>query len=207
MFKQTSNKFKVLFLLQFTRELIKHSKGDIVELEIVLNKENRQKKEEFKQIIKEKEKPLIERQKKILPRFITKPIKRIPLPILRIPEPKLPLRLQYLKPIPSNKQIFLEKLDSLVKDPMVQIIQCNGPDKNIIVRGGIGTRKTNIILDKDDINQIIEKFSETSKIPIQQGVFTIVVGRLVLSAIVSDLVSSKFIIKKIMYNPNPIFRK
>lgn len=206
MLKQTSNKFKVLFLLQFTRELIKHSKGDIVELEIVLNKENRQKKEEFKQIIKQKERPLIEKQEKIIPRFITKPIKRLSLPILRIPEPRLPSRLQYLKPIPGNKQIFLEKLDSLVKDPMVQIIQCNGSDKNIVVRGGIGTRKTNIILNEEDINQIIKKFSEISKIPVQEGVFTIVVGRLVLSAIVSDIVGSKFTIKKMMYNPNPVFR-
>jgi len=65
----------------------------------------------------------------------------------------------------------------------------------------MGTKRTNIILNKEEIDQIIKKFSETAKIPLYEGIFRVVVGKLILSAIISDVIGSKFIIKKMMYSP------
>ena len=45
----------------------------------------------------------------------------------------------------------------------------------------------------------IAKFSEEGKIPIKHGIHRIVVGKLIFSAIVSEIVSTKFIIRKIHY--------
>lgn len=210
MLKQTSKEFRAFFLLQFTKELIRKSRGEIFELENILKKEDNEKKERIKQqAIKVEEKPLIKEQTSDLimplprPLVSPRPIRKIALKTLRIPQPKIPLRLQYLKPTPSDKQIDLGKLNPPLKDPMVRIIECHGPNKNIIVQGTMGIKLTNITLNKEEIYQVIEKFSETSKIPVQEGVFRVAVGRLILSAIVSKLVGSKFIIRKMVYIPVP----
>jgi len=72
----------------------------------------------------------------------------------------------------------------------------------------MGIKKTNIRLSKGEIDQTIEKFSQAKKIPIHEGILKIAAGRLVLSAIISDVIDSKFIIKKMSYSaPTPIFSK
>ena len=105
------------------------------------------------------------------------------------------------KPIPTNKEIDLGTLNTLVKDFAVKIIECDGPETNILVRGNMGTKTTKIILTKEEINNLIQKFSKTAKIPAYGGIFRVVVGRLILLAIISEVVGSKFIIKKFAYNP------
>ena len=133
-------------------------------------------------------------------RHITKQGIRYP---LFIPEPKLPSHLEYLQPIPTaGVEIDLFKLNPLIQDAAVRIIEVN-PDERVIVSGIMGTMPVNIILNKEDIDRVINKFSEASKIPISEGIYKIVVGNLVLSAIVSETISSKFIIKKMLINPNP----
>ncbi len=210
---KTSKEFRKLFLLQFTKELIKHSgEGEVSELKNILKEESEEKKQEIKkekkeihQIITGKKEPfLILKEKFPSKNNLLKPLSRpsITRPrVLRIPEPKLPPRFQYLTPTPTKTEIDLEKLNPLVKDPAVKAIECNGPDENIIVKGTMGTKRTNIILNKEEIDQIIKKFSETAKIPLYEGIFRVVVGKLILSAIISDVIGSKFIIKKMMYSP------
>ena len=121
---------------------------------------------------------------------------------LTIPETRLPPHLQYLKPIPRKMEIDLEKLNPLIKDPAVKVIECNGPDEHIFVRGTMGTKPTNIVLSNEEINSIIKTFSQISKIPIHVGIYRVVVGRLILSAIISEVIGSKFMIKKMLYSPN-----
>lgn len=127
---------------------------------------------------------------------------------LRIPEYPLPPNLQYIRPVPRNVEIDLGRLNPITQDPNVRSIECNGPEENLIVRGNTGTRTTNIVLSKEEIDQILQTFSQVSKIPVHEGVVKIVVGRLILSAIISDVVGSKFIIRKMapqMLPPGPGF--
>jgi hypothetical protein len=126
---------------------------------------------------------------------------RVPPPLV-IPEYPLPSTVQYLRPYPTNMQIDLGKLNILVNDPNVQAIECNGPEEPIVVRGSMGAKNTNIILNEEEENEILRRFSESSRIPIHEGIYKIVVGKLILSAIVSEVVGSKFIIRK-MAPPNP----
>lgn len=206
---QISEDSKKYFLLQFTKELIINSNPiEILETETVIKEKNL--KQKVKETIKEKHKPplqstaqpikSLEKKQFQIPR--QKPFSSRTKQVLRIPEYRLPQRLQYLKPIPkSDVEIDLQKLNPLLKDPLVNSIECPGPDKNIIVRGGMGTKNTNIILTSEEIDSIIKKFSEISKIPIHEGIFKVAVGRLIFSAIISEIISSKFIIKKMTYNP------
>ncbi len=127
-------------------------------------------------------------------RFI-EPFKRAE---LYMPESNFPPHLQYLKPIPMNRDIELGKLDPLIEDPMVNIIECHGPEENIMVQGRMGLKKTGIVLDKEEIDIIIQRFSRDTKIPVQEGVYRVVSGRLIFTAIISELVGSKFTIKKMI---------
>jgi len=116
---------------------------------------------------------------------------------LIIPETKFPLHIQYIKPVPINKEIDLGKLNPLVNDRFVNEIECYGPNENVMVKGAMGNKRTGIILTDEEIKTIVNKFSEETRIPAHEGVFKVAAGRLLFSAIVSDTVGSKFIISKI----------
>ncbi len=217
MLNKTSKGFRAFFLLQFTRELIRLSNG----AEFVILKESekiKSQKKEIKEIVHEKLKETSGIKQKtpsltgndLLPR---PPIKIVPLPprqlipqaqapmnlqTLRAPE-RLPPRLQYIQPIPTERQIDLGNLNALIQDPMVQSIECDGPDQKILIRTAANQAKsTEVVLSAEDISQIINSFSQESKIPVNEGVFRVVVGKLTLSAIISEVIGSKFIIKKLM---------
>lgn len=118
-------------------------------------------------------------------------------PILRIYEPPLPATVQYIKPIPNRREIDLGKLNPLIKDPLVKVIECNGSNEKIIVMGIMGRKPTPITLNEEDIEDVIYTFSENSRIPVHEGIFKAVVGNLIISALVSEVIESKFIIRKV----------
>jgi hypothetical protein len=116
---------------------------------------------------------------------------------LIIPETKFPAHLQYIKPVPMNKEINLDKLNPLINDRFVQTIECYGPNENLFVKGAMGVKKAGIVLTNEEIKGIINRFSEETRIPAHEGVFKVASGRLMFSAIISETVGSKFIISKI----------
>ncbi len=212
-----SEDFKKIFLLAFAVELIKHSKNnDIANLQKIIELEESKIKEKIPSAFqveksipsKLKESILASEKKIIIPAGNTFAIPRLKTvtgqiqhPSLIIPEPKLPSHLEYLRPIPSKSvEIDLSKINPLIKDPAVKVIEGN-PNERVIVNGSMGTRPTSIILDKDEINEIINKFSKVAKIPINEGVYKVVAGNLVLSAVISETVGSRFVIKKIIPTP------
>jgi len=219
---ELSDDFKEFFLITFTEELIRHSATqDISRLKKIIELKEKNKTEivpEIKEklIIKPEEEKLIthpEVEKEIPKKIFAKPkiigkqiarqVTRAVKPTLFIPEPKLPEHLEYLKPIPNaGIEIDLWKLNPLIKDPAVRIIEVN-PDEKVIVTGAMGTRQTGITLNKEDIDRVINKFSELSKIPTNEGIYKVAVGNLIISAIISEVVGSKFIIRKMAYPAQP----
>jgi len=215
--KFLSTEFKNFFLLEFTKQLIFNSAPmEILKLKEVLAEKKQSEKfhvererEKIKEKIHEEIKPEDEYKKSDMPKvekFWAKPkIKRKSFPFeafknvrLTIPETRLPPNLRYLQPTPTEKDIDLGKLNPLIKDPFVNTIECLGNSQNIIVKGKMGEKKTRISLDEEEITEIIKKFSEESKIPYSEGVYKVVVGRLVFLAIISEVIGSKFIIKKMI---------
>ncbi|MFH1801781.1 MAG: hypothetical protein ABH804_03055 [archaeon] len=211
MLKQTSVEFRKFFLLRFTKELIKNSSpGDIFKLEKIIRDESKEQKEKIKKEV-QKEKQEEEQFKKSIASNLKKPLllrkrisppRRISQPVLRVPEPMLPQRLMYLKPVPGAEvEIEFDKLIPLLKDPMVFSIECNGPNIPIIVSGSMGIKNTNITLSEEEINEVIYEFSRLSRIPTHEGVYRVAVGKLIFIAVISSLVTSRFIIRKMRYNP------
>lgn len=91
----------------------------------------------------------------------------------------------------------LEKLEPLLKDNSIQSIECPGPGKNILIKRYNKINVTRISLNQSEITNIINNFSQKARIPMVGGILKAAVGDLVISAIVSEFVGSRFIINKI----------
>lgn len=200
MLNQTSEKFRAFFLYKFTELMIQNSEP----AEVIAIKENLRQK--IKQNIekKENEKRLREmvEKKKIIPKLreITEQptIKEKFRTMRKIKPYKIPETIKDILPIPSGESIDLGKLNPFISDPTIRLIECNGIGKTIVVKRIRGeTRTTNVKLDEEEIIGVIKAFSEKAKIPFEKGTFKAAVGKLIISAIISDIISSKFIITKI----------
>jgi len=107
--------------------------------------------------------------------------------------------LAQIQPSPTAMPSYfnLDKLDFLVKDPRVTTIECPGPGKLVLARASGTTTITRVSLTQEEITAMIEKFSRESKIPVISGLFKAAVGNLVITAVISDVVGSRFMITKI----------
>lgn len=201
MLKQTSKEFKRFILLQITRELIKNSNSaPFYEIEKAVKEEEKQEVELIKHEIDKEEKTREFSQ--IVDKSVAKarPLRKKPLRILTIPETKLPPQFSYLRPTPKTIEVGLGRLDPLINDPAVRFIECNGPDQEVTVKTPT-PKKTGIILTKEEIDEIIETVSKAAKVPVHEGVFRVSLGNIIFSAIISEVIGSKFIIKKLSYAP------
>ena len=211
---------RILFLKQFTKEMIIQSKPFIYEQE--------QEKIGEGEFI-----PLVELTEKTEQKFL-KPQKPIPVraPIqksryrVRLTEPMKPRRMletrtletmqpstlnirqQFPKPEipmpePTGEIISLGKLNYLIQDPRVTVIECPGPEKFILAKTTGQPAITKTSLNSHEIKEIIENFSQRAKIPIIPGLFKAAVGNLIITAVISELVGSRFILTKM--NPQFMF--
>ena len=229
--EKTSDRFRLMFLLKFTEQLIKHTQAEeFFKLQNLLNKKEKRLKIEEKNENREELMPSIMHSQPVRRyRILSKPALIIPqasaaramprasnisaipsnspvniMPMsrqrqpLRIPEIPLPPTVRNVIPFPDSTQIELGKLNTLIQNPRTMSIECNGPEENIVVKGQMGAQTTNVLLNKEEIDGILNSFSRATKIPIHEGVYKIAVGNLVISAIVSELIGSKFIIRKMI---------
>ena len=102
---------------------------------------------------------------------------------------------------PTNSNLDLNKkgfqiIEPYLKDPDLLSLECTGVGKNLILKKKFGIIKINQTLNKEQINDIINYFSENAKIPIIQGLLKARVQDLEIAAVISESNTSTFIIKK-----------
>ena len=97
---------------------------------------------------------------------------------------------------PTEGYPELGKLNTLVSDAGVEGVECLGPDKNILVKKGGRVQRTSVILTKEEIKKILRDFSQKTRIPLTKGTFKAALGNLILTAILSEFVGTKFILQK-----------
>ena len=203
---------KRLFPFFFTLEMIKHTgTGELVRLDRALKK-----KENFR-LREARKKEGLPRGKnpktdsvgeKILSRLKQRKNVGFTTPELKpitVPNQAVPHDLEYLKPPPAppvsgSKKLNLGKLSVLISDPGVKTLECTGSGRNVMVSGNSGIKRTGIILNGEEIEEIIKEFCTATRIPFSEGDLKIISGKLVLTANVSDG-DSGFKIQKI--NPVP----
>jgi hypothetical protein len=216
--KQIKDTERIIFLKEFTQELIiSFAREEQIKSRIEIEKLKRKfvepvltPEEAFKKIIRvpaissEEFKPSISGEagisaQKIKPKFRLPPRERKSeekntLIYPKEPAPLQNFKLEVQKPI---QEFNLGKIGILFKDPMVRMIECHGSEKELLVKKNNKIFKTKIILNQKEIAEVLDSFSRQAKIPIIGGVFKAVAGDLIISALISEFVDSKFIITRI----------
>ncbi|MDD5192884.1 MAG: hypothetical protein PHH54_05800 [Candidatus Nanoarchaeia archaeon] len=95
----------------------------------------------------------------------------------------------------------LGKIQQFLKDPSIQSIECPGPGRNLLLKRYSKINTTKVTLNQVEITNIINTFAQQARIPIVGGILKAAVGDLVISAVISEFVGSRFILSKIVpYN-------
>jgi len=104
--------------------------------------------------------------------------------------------LQPLKPLINTRPKGQEKLSPLLNDPLVYLIECPGAGKPLVVLNRGQKQLTKIVMTEEEIRNFLKKISDSTHIPLLEGVFRAVIGKISINAIISKIIGSKFLIKK-----------
>jgi len=207
MLKQSSNKTRQKFLRKFVQELVEVRGKQILERKSAMAERERIRKEiQVDKLRTKYVKPLVEKHKLPLPP--PRPMMKRSFTPTQIPQ-QMPI--MQARPIPVKQSIpaqlnvpspdlDLGKILALVRDPNVSSIECPGAEKQVIVKKNNQTMKTEITLNKSEIDKIVQEFSEKARIPLIEGMLRARVANLQITAVVSKVASSRFIIIK-TYQP------
>lgn len=88
------------------------------------------------------------------------------------------------------------KIDFLLKDKTVSTIECPGPNQNILVFRAGQRQFTKISLTPEEIKQILNNIAQEARVPLIEGIFKAAVDSFIISAVVSETIGSRFVIKK-----------
>lgn len=104
-----------------------------------------------------------------------------------------------------NTEELIEKLNKLIYDKNVQMIECAGPGRNVLVKVRNNVNVTKLNFNEAEIKNVIMYFSDLSRIPIVGGILKTSIESMMISAVVSEYAGSRFIISK--KNPYDLIRE
>lgn len=100
------------------------------------------------------------------------------------------------KPKSSLNLFGMQKINKLLRDQAVQMVECPGPGKYLVIKKRNKINITQFVMSKDEISEVINNFSEQARIPVVEGILRAAVGDLIISAISSQFIGSRFIITR-----------
>lgn len=200
--------FRSLFLEEFIKRMIIKSgpqRPKIEKKEVLLEKLEEAVVSPPKLVIEHKK---IEPVRKIFPIVAKKPAQPTFTPkVIKIGTPEIP-KLPSTKPIiPQAKPIItptpqtpkitiMDRLNRIFSDPGVQVLNCPGPDKNItITRSGM-MQTSPFSFNEKEIKEFMNELSEKTRIPLIPGIIKVIFQNLIITAVVSEFVGTKFIAER-----------
>jgi len=88
------------------------------------------------------------------------------------------------------------KITPLLNDPSVSTIECQGVGKPVMIIRAGQKQVTKIVLSGNDIKEVLQKVSDAAHIPLLEGVFRAAVDNFSINAVISEMIGSRFVIKK-----------
>ena len=88
------------------------------------------------------------------------------------------------------------KINPLLQDPSISSIECPGPGKDLIIIRAGQKQSTKISLSPQEIKNLLKKIAESARVPLLEGVFRAAIDNFVINSVVSEVIGSRFIIKK-----------
>ena len=109
-----------------------------------------------------------------------------------------PIVLSAFKEVPSlqTQASAVDRLRTFLNDPRVTGIECPGPNKNVLVYKGGTLQTTSVIFSDEEINEILEYISEKTRIPLINGVFKAALTNILITAVISEFIGTRFHIEK-----------
>lgn len=97
----------------------------------------------------------------------------------------------------------LKYLLFLMSDGSITSIECPGPGKQLILNKMGVVSPTGVSLKAEEIDGIMKEVSRRTRIPINQGLFKTAFDGLILTAVVSEFVGTRFLIERMPINQPP----
>lgn len=116
----------------------------------------------------------------------------------------LPVSYENYSPPLSESQVAelgLSKIKFFAFDPSVISVECQGAGRNLIVNKSGKIQTSSFSLNKEEIEEIVKKISEKTRIPVISGVFRAAFSNFVFIAVISEFVGTRFVIER----KTPIF--
>lgn len=88
------------------------------------------------------------------------------------------------------------KIGPLLGDPSVSTIECEGTGRSIMVIRAGQRQRTRIVLSEGEIRGTLDRVADEAHVPLLEGVFRASVSGFSINAVISEMIGSKFIIKK-----------
>jgi len=139
--------------------------------------------------------PIPRPQARVAPRAMPPQRMAPPMPQARAP-PVQPMMQMPAAPQGAGLSQDYGKITPLLNDPSVSTIECSGAGKPLmIIRAGqkMGTK---ISLSAAEIKEVLQKVSDAVHIPLLEGVFRAAVDNFSINAVISEMIGSRFVIKK-----------
>ncbi|MBS3071565.1 hypothetical protein J4408_01105 [Candidatus Pacearchaeota archaeon] len=146
------------------------------------------------------------------PRFINqpkqiKPNQRQIIPIRHnLPRPVIHPIIQNIKMTPKTQvtgekglsiaNLGLSKIDNLLRSPSILSIESPGPGRPLLINNSGAIQSTQVALTNEEIDKILKEFSEQTKIPLIPGMFKAVYRNLIITAVISEVAGTRFLIQK-----------
>ncbi len=107
---------------------------------------------------------------------------------------------QHIVPPPVKGDVGLSqdygKIMPLLNDDSVSTIECHGDGKPLMIIRAGQRQPTRIVLSAKEIKEILDEISDAVHIPILEGVFRAAVDNFSINAVVSEIIGSRFVIKR-----------
>ncbi|HLC53683.1 MAG TPA: hypothetical protein VJK03_04010 [Candidatus Nanoarchaeia archaeon] len=132
--------------------------------------------------------------KNIQPFPVIRTILPHPLPLRRMPPQEMQPRSQM--PMQKIELATLAKISAILSDPATSSIECPGPDKPLMVsRRGL-VQSIPLQFTTEEITAIMTEISKKTRIPLGTGVFKAVLGNLLITAVSSEFIGTRFLLQK-----------
>jgi len=129
------------------------------------------------------------------------PIRPVPIPSpISVPEARPLARPVVIRPLQSsnhaNHILELGKLNPLIEDETITLIQCDGANLPIKIVKERRTEEIEILLSEEEIKSVIKAFANASSQPITEPLFRTSFKGIIFSAVISAFAGSRFTITR-----------
>ena len=112
---------------------------------------------------------------------------------LPAPQPQITNQQQFNS---SIQQLSLDKIKNILLRQEVFSVECPGPGKPLVIVSRGISNIANVTLTDEEISILMKDISQKTRIPLVTGLFKAVLGNLLITAVISDFVGTRFIIQK-----------